>query len=1352
MQRSTFNLLGNVVLLAWLALVPTAQAQVQPLEIRQDSTRYNLASTNGMPISSTRGTPPGSDGRAPTVSQQQAAGLTTTPATPGQFQNVVSLGAVAAPGRTNLNSSLNFAQNAENLDLPRASYNGQLRVMIRARVGAPFISQSVSFLFGQTIPLPEKDISGNLLTGSPSDYWLAEPYTTTGHTNTGYYWSPHARTVFAIQPGPLPITWRRATPGPAPGGVPNVGTVTIDGAQYAVLTNSYVVSGSPVKTPRKMYWTEKSFRSTGKPVPVPAARISTVNVVYNNNFPERAAAEYQAIGETPIVDSGTNTLQETRTLWYDSSIGVILAYNVEGRAFLELLGDARPDQSRQHLGFEIVDVIRQPNPDTVRIELGEVLTAYPNDVPDDERLFPEPLLLQADQSFSYRHSVSGSDRFEFYATKETQNQNDYQLHWLEEGIEGLRWPFRFVRYELKWPADVARYSHYVRPLVANEEEARATAVPLPSQNAPLINYQDPLDRPRAKLTEQFAYYTHLDLAQPVHRGLLRFTAAGNVRFERVFSWLDESVKANQFAGTVATNLNSYQAGTGGFGWPDGTPAPRVVNVTVNVGDRILAPDGELGGGNDTNYLAGHIVQRLGTSFHPGAYADPFGAGFETANRGAIIPVNAVPGSNQLEVWWFRKNSVDLTRGFLNSLWPAVIGRYTLQWPANPAEIILASNDGSGPLVSLQAKGSIYYQNDPSLPGYNPNEEHALMQGGQAFALRDDLNLTTGSDYSSAPFVLLDYLEADNRPAQRVFKVLREKPEAGIRFDYAINAGLILQPPMPLPLLDKPLAPRVAGQPPRSLNREHVAWAISGSTNAVVNDLARWTLAVAETHYLPTFKVLALQDVAASPPTPRWLLGTNVTATLIEGFLATDKPLRLDPYGDATSDPNRWRFAVESPALPALNARVVIAETVTGAHWFATVAATNAGLRFVELDFAAATPGAAKSATVLVVPASGGATGDYDGWRLGGEPLPEYLGNTSTREFYASFTLQDRKGSTWVYRGPHDAGEDPFLVMKFYYRTLPGFYFPTLALNAQPPVGTITPYLRRQNLSGGYDGNPVFGNALNPANGDENPLGINYRPKWPDDAPVLQMAETLTTPKRGLPAVRGQRSLEVIYQQSYVTGGQANDSAVLHDATREKQFPLAAAGTAGTLAGIPSSVKTESYRGKTYFPNLPPHLVERFFLDPNRGQFGALVFKGEFVDAPVGDKYLLLNVAGEQDFADLQALCQVGDLKKGDWDNAIRDLATTLELFVENPAQPATYIPTAPQEVGIGAIAAINNDDIAVDSYALTATGPGTGYVTLIAGNGRAFTPEAEPVSIEILRVSDVLYRGEVNIVESSNPL
>ncbi len=180
------------------------------------------------------------------------------------------------------------------------------------------------------------------------------------------------------------------------------------------------------------------------------------------------------------------------------------------------------------------------------------------------------------------------------------------------------------------------------------------------------------------------------------------------------------------------------------------------------------------------------------------------AGFDQANLGSIIPVNAIPGGNVLEVWWFRINSADGSKGFLPTYWPSVIGHYTLQWPANAREIILASNAGSGPLTSLEANGSIYYQNDPTQPGYNPNEEHALMLGGQAYALRDDLNITTPNGYSSDPFVLIDYTDADGRPSMSVFKVRREKPEAGILFDYIVEAGTLLQEPMPLPLLQLPV--------------------------------------------------------------------------------------------------------------------------------------------------------------------------------------------------------------------------------------------------------------------------------------------------------------------------------------------------------------------------------------------------------------------------------------------------------------------------------------------------------------------------------------------------------------------
>src|SRR5690606_16395068 len=148
-----------------------------------------------------------------------------------------------------------------------------------------------------------------------------------------------------------------------------------------------------------------------------------------------------------------------------------------------------------------------------------------------------------------------------------------------------------------------------------------------------------------------------------------------------------------------------------------------------------------------------------------------------------------------------------------------------------------------------------------------------------------------------------------------------------------------------------------------------------------------------------------------------------------------------------------------------------------------------------------------------------------------------------------------------------------------------------------------------------------------------------------------------------------------------------------------------------LGAIPDSIATSPYRGLTYFPNLPPHLVDRFFFDPNRGEHGALVFRGVFVNAPVGDVYVHLNVLGPSDLATLQALCIEGAPKKSPWEAAIDALSTDMEMFIEDAGRPGTYIPneSATVTIGPGEVSEVTDDDVAVDSYALTAVGPGTGY-------------------------------------------
>lgn len=184
------------------------------------------------------------------------------------------------------------------------------------------------------------------------------------------------------------------------------------------------------------------------------------------------------------------------------------------------------------------------------------------------------------------------------------------------------------------------------------------------------------------------------------------------------------------------------------------------------------------------------------------------------------------------------------------------------------------------------------------------------------------------------------------------------------------------------------------------------------------------------------------------------------------------------------DPSSGLLPGASPAL--------LYATAGGEHWIITVTEVNTGSQYVEVEFNIPTPPQARLATTLVMPVAGPEADGFASQRLAPEPLPVAITDATVRSFYGRFTLQDRKGNTWFYRGPHQLTESPSLVMQFYYRTLPGFYFPTLPVDKQPPVGTITPYLRAINPDGTFEGDAVFGNVIgSQQEADGNALGITY---------------------------------------------------------------------------------------------------------------------------------------------------------------------------------------------------------------------------------------------------------------------
>ncbi|MDG2123116.1 MAG: hypothetical protein P8J87_05425, partial [Verrucomicrobiales bacterium] len=405
--------------------------------------------------------------------------------------------------------------------------------------GRPMVLRTVSFSLGSEIPRPDRRADGSVLDPlvfSEAEFYLREP----ANVDSGaFYWSPHAETVYANQPGSITIQW-------------------IERVSGDIFEKTYTISGSPAKPAKKLYWTDGDFN--GPLVLVPDARVSDINVIYTANFPERVASKpaagngappapgelvsYDYDPENPFdpVAPGIRLPPETRTLWYDAIGNAIHAYNLEGRVFVELLGDLRePDRVyREHLGFEIVDVIKEVRPEELKVAIGErVLPVDELDLtPEDEMLLADVIAgfgLEADP-YLFEHLSLGGSKRSLYAIRATnpivvldrngdgridqldeQQSNEVLIYWKESGVMRLEWPKKYVGYIFKWPEQYLAggasesdlrdfYSLYARP-EAGAGDYAATGVQLNSTDNPVLTYQDDPTRQHAHVTAQNVFYT-----------------------------------------------------------------------------------------------------------------------------------------------------------------------------------------------------------------------------------------------------------------------------------------------------------------------------------------------------------------------------------------------------------------------------------------------------------------------------------------------------------------------------------------------------------------------------------------------------------------------------------------------------------------------------------------------------------------------------------------------------------------------------------------------------------------------------------------------------------------------------
>ena len=1270
-------------------------AAVSPLraqyEIKGGVSNYLSYRSGGIPVG-----PSGSPSGSPTI----------TP----QFANVVETSASTGP--------------ISNASALTARYpSTPLVVLQRTSIGNAFASGVPRYFLGDRIVPPASYVnpSGAVIATSPG-FWRAEPVraaeivtnpsgaalkdsTGAAIANTGgvivpalapgvyetFYYSPHAQCVFACQPGQVQVWWRSSLPDPTSN-------------SYILVHETFSVSSATTSPVRTFYWTEKSFN--GPRVTVPSGRIVTVNPVFSNVFPATVPTEFVSVGSTPPADPDAQPAAELRTVWYEKNNGVgeLHCYNVSGRILIEYLGALRDDGSHEFLGADIVEVSQAADSSTLTVFLGEEIRP----ALDDRSLVALPVSsTSSSSSVSYYGSVARPDgSLAYYAERENTLEDRVIFYWLETldagilpasglapGLE-LDWPKYLHKYLQAWPSDVGSFAHYTVGHTGSST-ATGTGLKFESGKIPALVYQDDEEQDEAvidSLSQRLLVGLGGDL---LNRTLLKFTGNnGGVWYVRLMTQADDR---------------------NGFLESDGGPA---LTGTAYVGRRIDPPSADY-------TLAGYIS--AGTAYSTSAYLNPFSAGIEAAEDGAIIPVNALPsGGSTLEVWWFKKVAAPSAE-FEDFYVPAKVGRYTLAWRSDDPKIVLASNSGSGDLSAAETDGFVYVQNDSAQPGYNPNEEHALMLGGRVYALRDDLNVTTAGGFTSQPRVLLQYTDpADNRPSMTAWEVLRE--DATYTFVYDTTVPTILNSPMPLPKLALPVdsatgltkntevTPNLDSYPPESLasgapsaytkftfkDRKGYDWVYRGPHDDAASSGLPVSAPLVNAEFNTGSRGIWTQSGNIATPTVSTAAGTFASSATNNGD-AQVYTSGLTPFA--------------GNSVPSLQIRFKASANVSTQLFWGNEDGGFSGSRSLTVSYTGA--GAWQTLTFAL----SGVTG--------------WAGKTINALRFDPVTVA---GQTFEIDWIRASAAVPALGMQWYYTMRDGFWIP--GRSAQPAEGTILPYLRPKNSDGSFVGDPVTGTALT----------VTYRPAWPSNVPTMSVGETLTLANHGLPAVRGQTSAVVLYQQSVARSGTAVTSVTLHDPTRAKTVLLNAANVG--LTRLPASAATTMDSGKTYFQLLAPHLQHRFYFDSTLGDVGGLVLIGQFVDEIAGEDYVHLNALSTDDVAALKGIVASTDADYQKWSNAIDGLSTKVETFIEDPAKKGTYIADSAQTVTVGAtsLAAISSSDTAVDSYALTATGAGSGFVSLLFGNGHAFTPAGEPVTVAIVKVAGQLYTGDLKSLVASNPL
>ena len=322
-------------------------------------------------------------------------------------------------------------------------------------------------------------------------------------------------------------------------------------------------------------------------------------------------------------------------------------------------------------------------------------------------------------------------------------------------------------------------------------------------------------------------------------------------------------------------------------------------------------------------------------------------------------------------------------------------------------------------------------------------------------------------------------------------------------------------------------------------------------------------------------------------------------------------------------------------------------------------------------------------------------------------LPDNCLNTYVEPAHTNYIFRDRLDYYWA-KQAHKSGAKLDVVMRFFYPMQIGFWIPQLG-NQQLPPTTEVPWLSA------FEANDQSPEVITGG----TPVRLTFKIQWPEIVPTLSICDTLTKPKYNLPAVRGQKSVRLVYQQSLDRYGSAHESAVLIDPTRARKV---------TLTNVPPKMRAmrDPRSGNTFFSDLDPDLRERLFFVPMASATNRLNLKGLFVERETYD-YLRLNLMTPDLITNALNPTRMVGIDES-WTNAINAL----------PTERIT----------------MTDENAFFDTLALCTPGFGAGYVTLIFNNSTNIdmVDPGDPISMKVIRIQTNLFKGKIDIIQSSNPL